>query len=739
MCGIAGVLQLDGTLERNDTAPVLSRMGAQMSRRGPDGEATYVDDYLGLIFTRLSIVDLAGGMQPFHSEDDNIILAANGEIFNHQDLRKPLESRHQFRSHCDCEVLLHLYEEKGLDFLDQVNGMYGCVVWDKRKRRLVLGRDRLGIKPLFYCVLKDTLIFGSEMKAIFAHPETPKAVNWQEVSRFCQGMVRDEIPSFFQGISPLPAGNFLVVECDAKTLEQKTYWKIQRPSNEEYTADHRSTEHIIEEYRNLLVDAVHLNLMSDVEVGLFLSGGIDSSSIAALSSRQLSLPTFTVLSQSTLTNEDAKFGHLAAQECQLENYQVLCHWVDARFHGDQWKELLWVTETPFCEAEHLYKYNLHRFAKAHRPNLKVMLLGQGSDEFNGGYSTSWTLWGKKSENWPEFMTLLRALERQLFAGQELGFIDNGLGHPPLFRTDYLAAVKGLKPAPDIWYSNARRNAKTLQTYNLWHEDRTAAGCGIESRVPFLDHRLVEFCMHVPHHKRAELFWDKHILREAMAPYLPVEFRRRRKVPFYHGADTRSTYRMLFNILLSHDRALIREAFGDGRDEHPVFSREAIHQAVSRVAENPEYTGMPLLLTIVNAALLEKMAQNIETTVTSRSQFELLPAREIRNWAAEEEELQREFGLRRTEVSLDSTLVFSENTYLVKEDTYAKEQGSIYVVVDDKVTYQLDDEEIQPWVEVLRRIDGKKTLQTLLAEAQVSEGVIRKYLEEAMDYNVIKVL
>ncbi|HEX2278394.1 MAG TPA: asparagine synthetase B, partial [Candidatus Tectomicrobia bacterium] len=152
MCGIAGVLQLNGTLERRETAPVLSRMGAQMLRRGPDDEATYFDDYLGLIFTRLAIVDLAGGMQPFYSEDDSIILAANGEIFNHQDLRKPLESRHQFRSHCDCEVLLHLYEEKGLDFLDQVNGMYGCVVWDKRKRRLVLGRDRLGIKPLFYCV-----------------------------------------------------------------------------------------------------------------------------------------------------------------------------------------------------------------------------------------------------------------------------------------------------------------------------------------------------------------------------------------------------------------------------------------------------------------------------------------------------------------------------------------------------------------------------------------------------------
>jgi asparagine synthase (glutamine-hydrolysing) len=152
MCGIAGVLQLDGTLVRSETVPVLSRMGAQMSRRGPDNAATYFDDCLGLIFRRLSIVDLAGGMQPFHSEDDRIILAANGEIFNHQDLRKPLESRHRFRSHSDCEVLLHLYEEKGLDFLDQVNGMYGCVVWDKRKRRLVLGRDRLGIKPLFYCV-----------------------------------------------------------------------------------------------------------------------------------------------------------------------------------------------------------------------------------------------------------------------------------------------------------------------------------------------------------------------------------------------------------------------------------------------------------------------------------------------------------------------------------------------------------------------------------------------------------
>lgn len=309
MCGIAGFIKLsEQALVQESDITHLKQMGAQLKLRGPDEERIYTDACLGLAFTRLSIVDIAGGMQPFHNEDNSIILAVNGEIFNHQALRQSLKSPYPFKSNSDCEVLLPLYQERGLDFLQDVNGMFGLVIWDKHKKRLILARDRLGIKPMYYCQLPRQLLFGSELKALFAHPDCPKQICWDDIFHYATLNTAGNIPSFFSGISNLPAGNLLIVDLVSHEIKEKKYWDITRPSDEEYASDHRSEIEIIEQYQHILCDSVQLNLMSDVPVGLFLSGGIDSASIAAISAKHKQLQTFTILSQSTFTNEDARYG-----------------------------------------------------------------------------------------------------------------------------------------------------------------------------------------------------------------------------------------------------------------------------------------------------------------------------------------------------------------------------------------------------------------------------------------------
>ena len=390
MCGLAGILKKNGEISP-EIEPILRTMGNQIAYRGPDDEQIFINDSFGGVFRRLSIVDVAGGRQPLFNEDGSLMLMVNGEIYNHHDLKSRLKEPHQFRTQSDCEIILHLYEEKGEDFLSDLNGMFALVLWDKKKQRLILARDRLGIKPLYYTESNQRLLFGSEIKALLAYPDCPREFDWVEaLSHQHQRMSPDNsLPSFFKDINYLPAGSLLIADVPANNITVKRYWHLTPLSDEEYALDTRTEQEMIAGYGELLADSVKLRLMADVEVGLFLSGGIDSVSVAALASPHQKLHTFSVLSQSTFQNGDARAGHIAAKYLGMPNHQLLYSWHDNPFTPEHWKALLWLCETPLCNAEHLYKYHLHRYAKNLRPALKVILLGQGSDEFNGGYSVDY--------------------------------------------------------------------------------------------------------------------------------------------------------------------------------------------------------------------------------------------------------------------------------------------------------------------------------------------------------------
>lgn len=281
------------------------------------------------------------------------------------------------------------------------------------------------------------------------------------------------------------------------------------------------------------------------------------------------------------------------------------------------------------------------------------------------------------------------------------------------------------------------NQLNLQMYNLWHEDRTAAGNGIESRVPFLDHELVEFCAKIPTKHYQNLFWDKRILREAMKPWLPDKFCQRRKVPFFEGQDQRYTHRMMYNLLVDDDYALLNEAFGDSR--HSVISTKELNRLIDSIPDDPEYQGVESLLKITNMGLLEKMARDLPAPhKSSTDSFSLLQAVDINDWSAHEEnQLEASMAVRRAELCLDSSVALADNVQLLVSSSAMHSHSCIFVVVDGQIEYELDEQELPQWCAVIQKIDGQQSFNQITKTLGVSIGQIRKHIEEAMDYSLLK--
>jgi asparagine synthase (glutamine-hydrolysing) len=369
-------------------ASLLRSLLGQIAHRGPDDEQLHFWGNVGLGFRRLSIVDPEGGRQPLFDEGRTVALICNGEIYNHRELRSRFVRDHQFRTGSDCEIIVHLYETMGIAHLAQLNGIFAFALLDQASKKLYLCRDRLGVKPLFYYRDHDILVFGSEVKAVLAHPAVPKRFDWAAALTFRNRMnyphPAHELTSFFHGIHHLPAGRYLEIDLSSGALHEQVYWDPAPPPGQEAGSD-RDRGAYIRAYRDLLEDAVRLQLMADVPCGVFLSGGIDSLAVAYFASKREVLHTFSVLSQSTLTNGDAPMAHAAAKAFELPNHMVLLDWRALDVSPALWRTILWKVETPIAGAEQFYKYILHAHARERVPGLKVMLLGTGSDEFNGGF------------------------------------------------------------------------------------------------------------------------------------------------------------------------------------------------------------------------------------------------------------------------------------------------------------------------------------------------------------------
>lgn len=563
MCGIAGVAFSD-PLRQVDRVG-LRRMTASLRHRGPDGEGFHAGPGVGLGFRRLAIVDLATGDQPIFNEDRSVAVVCNGEIYNHARLRARLSAAgHRFATASDVEVIVHLYEESGDAFVDALHGMFALAIWDAKRSRLLLARDRLGIKPLHYAIARDALLFGSEQKAILASDEIDVEPDFVAMRQLLtHGRVRSP-RTLVAAIRSLPAGHLL--SWSSGRVEMRRYWDAAFPARDAY--DHRRTaEDWSVELRDRLEAAVRSHLQGEVPIGAWLSGGIDSSAVAALASRFVDgrMPTFTMRVDDPRDDELAGARALDAwPEYRLDGHAVVTGAADFASMPDAVR----ASEGSILATTGIGQ---HRVARASSARVKVVLTGEGSDETLGGYSWYPTL----RRLAPVFLlprTLRRALSRvpaiahrwpgaaYTIAGpREMGLerYSRSITHLPSQRIaerivspEAAAAMQrreavdaGEPPLPhdfERWHPFAQ-----MQYLDLKHRlgegvivslDRASMAHSVEARVPFLDHELVEFCARIPPGVKLRGGIEKRVLRDAMAGVLPREIATRPKFPMRVPVD-----------------------------------------------------------------------------------------------------------------------------------------------------------------------------------------------------------
>jgi asparagine synthase (glutamine-hydrolysing) len=568
MCGIAGIV--DPGMSSAEIRRTLERMADSIWHRGPDEGGFYVADGVGLAIRRLSIIDVAGGHQPVQNEDGQIQVVLNGEIYNYVELRGELISRgHVFRTSSDTEVIAHLYEEKGADCLTALRGMFGIAIWDKRTRRLFLGRDRLGKKPLFYAQQENRLLFGSEIKAVLAAaPELAEPDLQTVIPYFRQGFV-SEPNTMFASVRKLPAAHSLSYRNGAAAIRR--YWYV---SFEEAPQTARPTGQVVEELDALLADSVRCRLMSEVPLGVFLSGGLDSSAVVAYAHRAglRPLKTFTIGFDRPAWDE-SRDAQVVAEHFGTEHHVLRLREEDLRAHlPETLLTLVRHFDEPFGDSSALPTYYVSKLARQH---VTVILSGDGGDELFFGYTSYQGIrFAESYKRLPAWlnrqvlpalaragirclpashryraMRVAKVLEDSLLPFETMYLRKGSLCREPLlgqlftrefavqalrqaaptYPDDIVAVMQSELPAlSKAGYADLRHR---LLEDMLVKVDRMSMAHSLEVRSPLLDHRLVEFAARLPVSLKLRGWQTKAILRDTVRRYLPPATLKKKKQGF----------------------------------------------------------------------------------------------------------------------------------------------------------------------------------------------------------------
>jgi len=561
MCGICGIFLFDKIQRVN--REVLSDMNRQIAHRGPDDDGFFVDGNVGLAMRRLSIIDIRTGHQPLSNEDGSIWIVFNGEIYNHGELRKDLISRgHRYRTQSDTETIVHLYEEYGKNCVQYLRGMFAFAIWDRTRRSLFIARDRLGIKPLYYRHQGETFLFGSEIKTILNYPHVRPEFNRGTLAEYLAfGYIAGE-ETMYAGIHKLLPGHTLILDEDKRALQIEPYWDLNIQSDD----GNRPYEHYVSEYRERLEDCVSSHLMSDVPLGVFLSGGLDSSAVAALTTkiRQESVETFSV-GYGEQRFSELPYARIVAEHLRSQHHEVHVNWGD---FFQTLPRLIWHEDEPVVWPSSVALYFVARLAREH---VTVVLTGEGSDETLAGYTRyAWTLLNSRMDRVYRNMTPagLRALLRSAIGVTPISaaykrklehtFLGRDGASWPSFYFDNFYCAFSASDQDELLTPDAKESAgdpyagsmhywngssgdllhrllytdiKTYLVELLMKQDQMSMAASIESRVPFLDHALVEFTATIPAKYSTKGMAGKCILKSAVADLLPEAIMSRKKMGF----------------------------------------------------------------------------------------------------------------------------------------------------------------------------------------------------------------
>jgi asparagine synthase (glutamine-hydrolysing) len=560
MCGICGIF-FPGR-QRRVEAGILARMNQRIVHRGPDDDGFLVEDNVGLAMRRLSIIDVQHGHQPLSNQNGDIWIVYNGEIYNHEALRADLEARgHRYRTRSDTETIVQLYEEYGRDCVQHLRGMFAFAIWDRRARRLFCARDRLGIKPFYYRWEGDAFVFGSEIKSILEFPGVRAEFNHSALAEYLTFGYLTGPRTMYEGIQKLMPGHTLELD-ESGRLKIEPYWDLTVTPDVEI----KPRSYYVQTYRELLEQAVSSHLMSDVPLGMFLSGGLDSSAVAALATkiRGERIQSFAVgygeeeFSELGYAREVAKHIDSEHREVRLSREEFFA----------SLPRLIWHEDEPLVWPSSVSLYFVARLAREH---VTVVLTGEGSDETLAGYTRyAWTLLNSRMDQAYRRFTpaLLRDLvQRGIEAGPLTAGMHRKLDHTFLMRDGaswpsfyfdnfysafsaaeqlQLLSADALNAAGDPYAGSMQpwerssgdllhrllyTDIKSYLVELLMKQDQMSMAASIESRVPFLDHELVEFTARIPAQYQIRGMAGKFILKEAVEDLLPESIIYRKKMGF----------------------------------------------------------------------------------------------------------------------------------------------------------------------------------------------------------------
>jgi asparagine synthase (glutamine-hydrolysing) len=612
MCGLVGIYNLGS--DKQPARQELATMVEMLRHRGPDGYGLYLDEAIGLGHARLAIIDLDTGAQPIHNEDRTVWVVFNGEIFNFIELRRDLAGRgHVFYTQSDTEVLVHLYEEYGDDFVHHLNGQFAIALWDAPRHRLLLVRDRAGILPLFYAEHDKRLLFGSEIKSILpmlggAPRLNPSALD--QVMTFWSALAPETL---FEGIRELAPGEMLIAE--GGCITRRRYWSWSYPVDGDYFE--RPEEDLAAELHDLLVDATRLRLRADVPVGAYLSGGFDSSAIAALVHHYGGVPlrTFSLGFEDRALDE-GEFQRALVRHIGAEHSEIQCRDGDiaARF-----LDTVWMTETPILRTAPVPMGMLSGAVRA--ANFRVVLTGEGADEVFGGYDIFKE--AKIRAFWARFPQSTRrpALLKRLYPyldlsqRQTLIYLQSffGLGidtpdaphfsHIPRWTTtsrckEFFSAELRMALADDAVARLLDRLPPEMPRWHRFHRaqyleavsllpgyllssqgDRMLMSNSVEGRFPYLDHRVIEFANRLHPRLKMKVLREKHILKRAVGRYLPDAILNRLKQP-YRAPDSAAFFH---GELPEYARELLS---ADALRRYGYFDAAKVQRLLEKIRRNP---------------------------------------------------------------------------------------------------------------------------------------------------------
>lgn len=545
MCGLTGFF--DTTHGRPADRDLLVRMTTTLVHRGPDSEGYFVEGAIGLGFRRLAIIDLSLGDQPLYNEDESIVLLCNGEIYNYIALREELEQKgHAFRTASDVEVLLHLYEEEGIGFLNRLNGQFAFAIYDRNKKLLFLARDQFGINPLYYTVADGTFIFASEIKAILEHPLVERQVDLTGLDQTYSfpGLVSPR--TMFKGIYSLKSGHYLLVQNG--DVQVREYWDLDYPRDGEMAYD-RPESYYIERLDELLTRSVNYRLQADVPVGFYLSGGLDSSMIAALinkvspgSHRHSFSIDFTDRHIS-----ESKYQQLMSRYVDSIHHQITFDWPEI---NDRLAQMIYHCECPVKETYNTCSMALSGAAKSNA--ITVILTGEGADELFAGYvGYRFDQYGIRDARKYDLEAMLEEeLRQRLWGDKNLFYEIDQHAFREIKSVLYSTSVNERFEQFDCLKSGLVNKERLKDRHYLHqrsyldfklrlsdhlltdHGDKMALANSVEARYPFLDIDVVEFSKEIPPHIKLNSLTEKYVLKKVAEGLVPPEIINREKFGFH---------------------------------------------------------------------------------------------------------------------------------------------------------------------------------------------------------------